>query len=79
MPDFFKACHLTLSSHFLPSVLSSYPFSIYSINSVGQGLPLSEGLKHSEVSPIDAPLDVEESFVKSNHFYNLTSVYSFNL
>lgn len=38
----FKACHMTLGNvkYLLPSVLSSYPLSIYSINSVGQGLPL---------------------------------------
>lgn len=63
MPDVLKACLLTLGNLkcFLPSVLSSYPLSIYrlylyplsfiySINSIGQGLPVSEGLKHSEVA-----------------------------
>lgn len=70
MPDFFKACHLT-------SVLSSYPLSIYSINSIGQDLPLSEGLKHSEVSLTGPSLD--HSFEKNYPFHNLYSYLIHNI
>lgn len=79
MPDFFKACHFTSGNlkYFLPSVLSSYPFFIYSINSTGQELPLSEGLKHSEVSVTDAPLGLAHCFEKNYPSDNLTSICSY--
>lgn len=78
MPDFLKACHLTLSNfkYFLPSILSSYSLPIFSTNTTGWELPLSEGLRHSEVSLTDALLDLAHSF-GNYHFHNLTFIYSY--